>query len=207
MRTRAAACASPRWGAYAAARPAPGSRSQAAALLASARDAELTAREARAAAAEARFARLAVTAGPRERVCGAVGVGVGGQPPATAPARQPAAGPSAVSVSLADGALALLLGRITQGQAALLSKILGNAGASPGEPKFRQLRLANARVADALLASGALHTLLLPCLGWELAADEAGQPDSLAVLPAAAAHLHAPVMLRAAKQLAEASVL
>jgi len=88
-------------------------------------------------------------------------------------------------------------------QASVLAKVLGNAGAHPGEPKYRQLRLSNARVADALVASGALHGLLLPCLGWQLAADDAGLPDSLAVLPADAAQLHAPAMLRAAKRLAE----
>ena len=70
---------------------------------------------------------------------------------------------------------------LTAAQAGVLCTVLGNAGRSAGkEAKFHRLRLSNAKVADALVASGALRHLLLPSLGWTLEADEEGLPDAIA---------------------------
>jgi len=103
-----------------------------------------------------------------------------------------------------DAALARLLPRLSAAQAAVLSRLLANAGGSPGEPKFRRLRLCNPKVADALVASGALAELLLPCFAWTLQ-EEQGLPEALAVQSDEAALLHAPAMLRTAVRLQAAA--
>jgi hypothetical protein len=97
----------------------------------------------------------------------------------------------------------LLAGGLSAAQATVLSTLLGNAGRSAGkESKFHRLRLSNAKVSDALVASGALHQLLLPHLGWTLEADEHGQPDALAVQSQAEASRFAGEMIAAAARLA-----
>lgn len=102
--------------------------------------------------------------------------------------------PSAVE---ADAAVAALLARVKPEQARLLHRILSNAAEHPEDGKLRRLRLSNPKVADALVASGALETLLMPRFAWAL---EAGD-EQFAVQSEAAARLHAPAMLRAAARL------
>ena len=116
----------------------------------------------------------------------------------TAPAfgSAPAAEPRATADE-DDVAVAALLERATPAQARLLHRILTNAAESPADTKLRRLRLSNPKVADALLASGALHSLLVPRFGWALEAGE----DEFAVQSEAAARSHAPAMLRAATRL------
>ncbi len=107
----------------------------------------------------------------------------------------PAEPPPAVGED--DAAVAALLARATPAQARLLHRILSNAAENPADAKLRRLRLSNPKVADALVASGALDSLLVPRFGWAL---EAGD-DEYAVQSEAAARLHAPAMLRAAARL------
>ena len=97
----------------------------------------------------------------------------------------------------ADAAVAVLLARVKPEQARLLHRILSNAAEHPEDGKLRRLRLSNPKVADALVASGALETLLMPRFAWAL---EAGD-EQFAVQSEAAARLHAPAMLRAAARL------
>jgi hypothetical protein len=91
--------------------------------------------------------------------------------------------------------------RASPGSAAVLATVLRNAATQPGEAKFRRLRLSNAKVAEAVVASGALRELLLPCFGWALQADEAGTAEGVAVQSDAALRLCAREMLLAAERL------
>ena len=202
-----------------------GSRSKATSLLESARAAERAAREQRAAAAERRFAALGVGGGGGDSRAGSrlgapqapapvpwgtgsiaggpVAAAAGGAPAAVTPfgSKAPAFGSApaepAATVAEDDAAVAALLERATPAQARLLHRILSNAAENPADAKLRRLRLSNPKVADALVASGALHSLLVPRFAWAL---EQGDED-FAVQSEAAARLHAPAMLRAATRL------
>ena len=123
---------------------------------------------------------------------GAAAAPVFGAPaPAVAPSPAPDASGAAVTA---------LLARATASQAALLARILGNVCDSPGDAKLRRLRLGNPKVADALLASGALDGLLAPCFGW---AREGDADDAFAAQSEAAARQHAAAMRRATERLLE----
>ncbi|GAB4816883.1 hypothetical protein N2152v2_003929 [Parachlorella kessleri] len=70
--------------------------------------------------------------------------------------------------------------------AAVLHRLLQNVVASPGEPKFRRLRLSNAKIREALEAPGGAE-LLLAC-GFEFREVQGeGEPEGFAVLDPAAA--------------------
>ena len=114
-----------------------------------------------------------------------------------APAFGSAAAEPPPSAGEDDAAVAALLERATPAQARLLHRILSNAAESPADAKLRRLRLSNPKVADALVTSGALHSLLIPRFAWAL---ESGD-DEFAVQSEAAVRLHAPAMLRAAARL------
>ena len=206
---------------------ASGSRSKATSLLESARAAERAAREQRAAAAERRFAALGVGDGngvsrsgtrldaPQAPAAVPWGAGniAGGSVVAAAAAAagtpaalkfgsaapafgNAAAAPQPTAVE-EDAAVAALLARVTPDQARLLHRILTNAAEHPEDGKLRRLRLSNPKVADALVSSGALDTLLIPRYAWAL---EAGD-EQFVVQSEAAVRLHAPAMLRAAARL------
>ena len=80
-------------------------------------------------------------------------------------------------------------------QAGVLAKLLANVAGQPEEAKYRRLRLSNPKVADAVVATGALASLLLPCLGWSLGPEDDGTPDAVAVTSEEQARKHAPAML------------
>jgi hypothetical protein len=122
-----------------------------------------------------------------------------------APAFGAAAGaPPHAAVDLSETATSALLARVTPEQAALLCRILSNAAEHPGDAKFRRLRLSNAKVADALLASGAMDGLLRAHFDWTLEA-EGDALDVFAVQAEAAVRTHAPAMLRTAARLKTAA--
>ena len=192
-------------------------------MLESARAAERAAREQRAAAAERRFATLGVGGGGGDSRTGARldvpqapaavpwGAGnIAGGSVAAAAAAAPSAvkfgstapafgSPAAVPPPTGDddAAVGALLARVKPEQARLLHRILSNAAEHPEDGKLRRLRLSNPKVADALVASGALETLLVPRFAWAL---EAGD-ELFAVQSEAGARLHSPAMLRAAARL------
>ena len=79
-------------------------------------------------------------------------------------------------------------------QAGVLAKLLANVAGQPGEAKYRRLRLSNPKVADAVVATGALASVL-PSFGWSLGPEDDGTPDAVAVISEEQARKHAPAML------------
>ena len=80
-------------------------------------------------------------------------------------------------------------------QAAVLARLLANVAGQPGEAKYRRLRLSNPKVSDAVVATGALASLLVPCLGWTLEPDDDDTPDAVAAISEEQAGKHADAML------------
>jgi hypothetical protein len=147
----------------------------------------------------------AAAAAPQEGVANGAPFGSAAAPafgsaaPAFGAAAATACTQPAASDAASEAATSALLSCVTADQASLLCRILANAAEHPGDAKFRRLRLSNPKVADALLASGALDGLLRPCFGWALEAE--GSADACAVQTEAAVRAHAPAMLRAAARL------
>eukprot|EP00887_Chlorella_sp_A99_P000826 scaffold5.g826.t1 len=116
------------------------------------------------------------------------------QPPQqAAPQALPAEGSSSNQALPAEAsdALALAVGQLASdphadAAAGVLSRLLRNVLASPGEPKFRRVRLSNPRIQSAVVdASGGVETLL--AAGFEVvfeepAPGEEGQTEGYAVL-------------------------
>jgi len=190
---------------------APGARSSAAALLTAAADAQRQAREARAAAAERRLASLGISGGGSRGGDGTAGTSSTRSEPSATTGSEPktdkvASATRASAVHLGTppsvgAALARVLQACNSSQAAVLARVLANVASQPGDARYRRLRLSNAKVADAVVATGALAHLLVPCFGWTMEADDEGTPDAVAVQSAEAAEQHAQAMQQCAQRL------
>jgi PUB domain len=173
---------------------APGARSSAAALLTAAADAQRQAREARAAAAERRLASLGISGGGSRGGDGTAGTSSTRHEPSATTGSEP-------KTDKVGAALARVLQACNSSQAAVLARVLANVASQPGEAKYRRLRLGNAKVAEAVVATGALAHLLVPYFGWTMEADDEGTPDAVAVQSAEAAEQHAQSMQQCAQRL------